>query len=251
MNELVFVLVLLGIRAYLRGHDWRAAASIVAATAIKITPDLLRRLARHPRPPPCGAGRSGRGARLRAGTVAVQGTGDRGGRARGVLPRVSRGTPARGGGQYTAGQNVAGLVNRMMRPGTYRYLPASEDVAQHVYQALWVGVLLVFLSKLVLLRLRRAPPSAFEFSMAFLAALLLSPITFTTHLVSLLFVYATFLSVLPPHYRSGGGWRWPRWSSRWRLPACAAGIWRAIRRTCRLPVTACTPGRCWGCLARR
>ena len=37
--------------------------------------------------------------------------------------------------------------------------------------------------------------SAFELSLVFLTALLLSPITFTTHMVSLLFVYATFLSV--------------------------------------------------------
>ena len=94
-----------------------------------------------------------------------------------------------------AGQNLAALVSRMMRPGVYRYLPQSEAVAQQVYHALWGGVLLVFLSKLLLLARRRAPASAFEFSLAFLAALLLSPITFTTHLVSLLFVYATFLSI--------------------------------------------------------
>lgn len=197
MNELVFVLVLLGVRAYLRGHDWRAAASIVAATAIKITPVFFV------------AWLIVRGRRRVALAVPVVAL------ACVLVPLLLRG-PATGAAElveyyhvfleghqhgevdeYTAGQNVAGLVNRMMRPGTYRYLPASEDVAQHVYQALWVGVLLVFLSKLVVLRLRRAPPSAFEFSMAFLAALLLSPITFTTHLVSLLFVYATFLSVPP------------------------------------------------------
>jgi hypothetical protein len=38
MNGVIFVLVLLGIDAYLRGNDVRAAAYLVTATAIKITP---------------------------------------------------------------------------------------------------------------------------------------------------------------------------------------------------------------------
>jgi hypothetical protein len=49
----------------------------------------------------------------------------------------------------------------------------------------------------VLLRVRRAPVTAFEPALAFAAALLLSPITFTTHLVPLLFIFATVLSVRP------------------------------------------------------
>src|SRR5205823_11350212 len=48
--------------------------------------------------------------------------------------------------------------------------------------------------------------SAFELSLVFLAALLLSPITFLAHLVSLLFVYYTFLSV-----------RWDRLSTTGRV----------------------------------
>ena len=101
----------------------------------------------------------------------------------------------------TGGQNLAAFVNRMTRPGenvqgvSYRYLPASEQAAQLAYQALWATVFLTFLAKLVLLRIRGVPVSAFELSMIFLAGLLLSPITFTTHLVSLLFVYHTFLSI--------------------------------------------------------
>ncbi len=197
MNEVVLVLVLLGIRAYVRGRDRWAAAAIVAATAIKITPIffvawLLIR------------GR--RRAALAVPPLAL---------ACVVMPLLLRG-PATGAaelveyyhvfleghqhgevGTYTAGQNVAALVSRMTRPGVYRYLPAPEPVAQRAYQALWATVLLIFLSRLVLLRRRRAPPSVFEFSLAFLAALLLSPITFTAHLVSQLFVYATFLSVRP------------------------------------------------------
>jgi alpha-1,2-mannosyltransferase len=195
MNEVVFVLVLLGIRAYLHGRDRWAAASIVVATAIKLTPVFFVAWL---------LVRGRRRAALAVPLVAL---------ACVLVPLLLRG-PATGRaelveyyhvfleghqhgevGTYTAGQNVAALVGRMMRPGAYRYLPASEHVAQRTYQAVWAIVLLVFLSKLVLLRRRQAPPSAFEFSLAFLAALLLSPITFTTHLVSLLFVYVTFLSV--------------------------------------------------------
>jgi hypothetical protein len=48
-----------------------------------------------------------------------------------------------------------------------------------------------------LLRIRRAPVAPFEISMALLASLLLSPITFTTHLVSLLFVFYNVLAIRP------------------------------------------------------
>ena len=186
MNELVFVLVLLGILAYQHGRDRWAAASIVAATAIKITPIffvawLLIRGRRH--------------AALTVPPLVL---------ACVVAPLLLR-KPATGAAElveyyhvflephqhgristYTAGQNIAALVSRMTRPGAYRYLPAPEPVAQRAYQVLWTSVLLAFLLKLFLLRWRRAPPSIVEFSLTFLAAMLLSPITFTTHLVSLL-----------------------------------------------------------------
>jgi hypothetical protein len=54
-------------------------------------------------------------------------------------------------------------------------------------------VLLVFLGRLVWLRLRRAPVTAVEPAMVFATALLLSPITFTTHLVPLLYIFAAVL----------------------------------------------------------
>src|SRR4029077_17743280 len=41
VNEIIFVLCLLGIRAYLDGRDWRAAAAFVAAAAIKLVPALF------------------------------------------------------------------------------------------------------------------------------------------------------------------------------------------------------------------
>ena len=113
-------------------------------------------------------------------------------------------------GSYTAGQNIAALVSRMTRPAeerertSFQYLPTSERNAQLVYRTLWLTVLLAFLAGLVMLRLRRAEVSAFEVSMIFLTALLLSPITFTTHLVPLLFVFTTALSLRPASLSPGG-----------------------------------------------
>jgi hypothetical protein len=101
---------------------------------------------------------------------------------------------------YSADQNLAALVSRMTRPVqnavhmTYMYLPLPEDTAQLIYRALWVTVLLLFLTKLAALRIRGSPASSLELSMVFLASLLLSPITFDAHLVALLFVFCAFLS---------------------------------------------------------
>ena len=201
MNELTFVLVLLGLHAYLRGKDVGAAAWLVAAAAIKLTPALFVAWL---------VIRGRRRAALAVPPLAL---------ACVVVPLLVRG-PATGAAElveyyhtfleehqhgairdYTGGQNLAAFVNRMTRPKgsaqgvSYGYLPASEQTAQLAYQALWATVLLIVLTKLVVLRLRGVPASAFELAMIFLAGLLLSPITFTTHLVSLLFVYYTFLSI--------------------------------------------------------
>jgi hypothetical protein len=207
VNGIIFVLVLLGVRASLLGHDVRAAAAIVAATAIKITPIFFAAwlVIRGPRR-----------AALAAVPIAL---------ACVLVPLVLRG-PAKGAGElveyyhtfleghqhgeigaYTAGQNVAALVSRMTRrPETgertsYQYLPAGERTAQLAYRGLWVAILLLFLLELITLRLRDAPVSAFELALVCLAALLLSPITFTTHLVPLLFVFAVTLSIRPETVR--------------------------------------------------
>jgi hypothetical protein len=211
VNGLTFVLVLLGIREYLRQHDWRAALAIVGATAIKVTPIFFT------------AWLVIRGRRRTVLAVTAVAA------ACVLLPLLIRG-PSAGTAElveyyqvfleghqhgqidaYSAGQNLAALVNRMTRPGTdeapnpFRYLPASAHTAQRAYQVLWVTVLVVFLIRLVSLRLRHLPVSAFELTMVFLTALLLSPITFTTHLVPLLFAFATALSV-PPRTLHGPGW---------------------------------------------
>lgn len=199
VNEVTLVLVLLGVRAYLRGRDLRAAAAIVVATGLKITPIFF------------AAWLVVRGRRRAALAVFAFGV------AVVLVPLLLRG-PSRGAAElaeyyqgflekhqrgrietYTGGQNVAALVSRMTQPpadtGTsYRWLPTGERTGQRIYQTAWLAILLLFLGKLVLVRLREAPVSAPEIAMVFLAALLLSPITFTTHLVPLLFVLAALLS---------------------------------------------------------
>jgi Glycosyltransferase family 87 len=210
VNGITFVLSLVGVRAYLRGENLRAALSLVAATAFKITPIFFAAWL---------VIRGRRRAAMAAFPIAL---------ACLLVPLLLRGPSAGTAelveyyhtfleghqhgevGSYTAGQNIAALVSRMTRPPespervSFQYLPMSEPTAQIAYSVLWMTVLLVFLARLVLLRLRRAPISAFEVAMVFLTALLLSPITFTTHLVPLLFVFATVLSVPPTTLRGPG-----------------------------------------------
>jgi hypothetical protein len=209
MNGVILVLVLLGIRASLRGMDLRAAGYLVTATAIKITPIFFVTWL---------VVRGSRRAALAVPLLVIGCV---------LVPLLLRG-PATGAAElieyyhsfleghqharidtYTADQNLAALVSRMSRPVqnaahlSYMYLPLRPDTALLVYRALWVTVLLLFLAKLAALRLRGSPVSAPELSMVFLASLLLSPITFTAHLVGLLFVFYAFLS-FPPRAISRG-----------------------------------------------
>jgi Glycosyltransferase family 87 len=203
MNEVILVLVLLGIRASLQGMDLRAAGYLVTATAIKITPIFFLTWL---------VIRGSRRAALAVPLLVVGCV---------LAPLLLRG-PATGTAElveyyhsfleghqhgridtYTADQNLAALVSRMSRPVqnaqhlSYMYLPLSEDTAALIYRALWATMLLLFLAKVAALRIRGGPVSALELSMVFLASLLLSPITFTAHLVGLLFVFYAFLSFPP------------------------------------------------------
>jgi len=91
----------------------------------------------------------------------------------------------------------------MMRPTEtpehlqYSYLPASERVAALTYKASAALLLLLFLANLGRLRARGVALSAFELSTVFLISHLLSPITEMAHLVTLLFVFYTFLALRP------------------------------------------------------
>jgi len=199
VNGLIFVLILLGIRAALRNQDATAGLWFVAATALKITPVffVIWLLIRGRRP-----------ALLTVPPAAV---------ACVIVPLLVRG-PAKGsvelqeyyhsflerhqhGAVGTGDENVGGKVYRMLRPTEndqhhdYRLFAASERVAAFTYRAA-VGLLAVaFLGLVVWLRTRRAPVSAFELSTVFLVSHLLSPITRKAHLVTLLFVFSTFLAI--------------------------------------------------------
>jgi len=75
-----------------------------------------------------------------------------------------------------------------------------------------VLVLAAFLMTLVRLRIRAAPITPFELSAGFLVGHLLSSVTEKAHLVTLLFVFAAFLSLewrtLRPGERAFGAVRW-------------------------------------------
>ena len=213
MNGVILVLTLLGISAYLNGLDFRASAYLVAATAIKVTPIVfLSWLVL-------------RGSRrvlvvvplMLAGCILLplvlrgkhQGTED----FREYYHTFLEGHQHGNIDSYPAGQNLAALISRMTRPAeseaqpSYRYFPLSQRQAQVAYRVMWAAVLLLFLARLAVLRIRRRPVTGFEPSMVFLAGYLLSPITFTTHLVGLLFVFYVFLSI--PREALGRRWFLP------------------------------------------
>lgn len=203
MNEVVFFLVLLGIHRYLRGRDIAAAAAFVAATAIKVTPVffLVWLLFRGRRKAVVAAVLFGLASI--AVPLVLRGPATGGADLAEYYNGFLAGQPGAAACSYQSCQNLGAMVTRMMRPSDnpehldYRYLAASAETERVTYRVLWLAVLLLFLAKLARLRLRGAPLSALEFGLPILAGLLLSPITFKAHLVSLLFVYGSFLSIPP------------------------------------------------------
>jgi hypothetical protein len=204
VNLAVFALCLYGVRAYLRQQDWRAAAALVGATAIKVVPIFLV------------AWLVVRGRRRAALAVLPLGL------ACVALPILERGQrmgvrdltdyyhQVRGFGEgrvvqrYT-NQNLAAAVYRLMRPPAptepterdYRVFTASEETARAIYAAGALLVVAAFLGTLLWLRVNAAPLTVFELSAAFLAGHLLSAMTWKAHLVTLLFVNYAFLSLRP------------------------------------------------------
>jgi len=213
VNEVIFVLLLLGLDAHLRGQSVRSAAYFVVATAVKITPAffVLWLLVRGPRR-----------AALAVPAVAL---------ACIATPLLARGAATGAGdlaeyyGSFLApyqhgqvmtdprNQSLGAVVYRMMQPteneehASYEYLPASPTLAALTYKAGAAALLLLFLAKVAWLRGTRATVTAIEVSGVFLISHLLSPITWRAHLVTLLFVFYSFLlarpSVLSPPQRIG------------------------------------------------
>jgi hypothetical protein len=205
VNILVFVLCLLGIRAFIEAKEMTAGGWIAAATAIKLTPlffavwALIR-----------GTRRTW-ASLLSAAVLCL------------TLPMLQRGF-AQGmadlrayyqtflhgfaAGEVIANyrnQNLAAMIYRAVVPMSaddspsydYAYLPSLAAAAPLIYRVLAVTVLAVFLAHLVRLRIAHRPIMALEISSVFLASHLLSGITWKAHLVTLLFVAYSFFALNP------------------------------------------------------
>jgi hypothetical protein len=212
VNLLIFVLCLLGIRAFEEQREVAGSGWVVAATAIKLTPVffvpwvLIR-----------GTRRS---------LAAVSGFGI----LCLTLPMVQRGfhqglidlttyyhsflqqfASGRVVTDYT-NQNLAAMVYRAAVPFVwgqgetynYAYLPSLETAAPLIYRVLALMVGAAFLAHLVRLRIRHRPLSPLEISSVFLASHLLSGLTWKAHLVTLLFVFYAFFVLDPREMERGG-----------------------------------------------
>jgi hypothetical protein len=202
LNEIILVLCLLGIKAYLDRKDGWAAAAFVTAAAIKLVPAVfvVWLVVR---------------GRRRAALAVIPATA-----ACLVLPLVFRGAAPGVSDlvQYqtkvlssferghvissSTNQNLGALVYRLTvsarddyNPDYRTLFPASERTAAAIYRTAFTVVLLAFLGNLVILRWRNAPLTAFELGSVFLVGHLLSGITWKAHLVTFLFTFYCFLSI--------------------------------------------------------
>lgn len=200
VNVIVAVLVLLGVKLVLDRRESLAALPLVAAAAFKVMPILfvawlvIRRW------------RTAWPGLLAATAVVV------------ALPMVQRG-PAQGvrdlreyyqaflqdfqGGRVVAdytNQNIASAVERMSRPVLhrerldYRWMSLSESGARGVRNALIGAVLVALFGGWLALAARGRPIGAWEVATGFLAWHLVSGITWKSHLVTFLFLFAVFLA---------------------------------------------------------
>jgi hypothetical protein len=214
VNLLTFVLCLLGIQAFVAKRELASAGWLVTATAIKLTPLFFLAWAVI------------RGSRRSLAAVAVFAA------LCLVLPVMQRGAVQGSADltdyyrsflhQFAAGgvvtnyrnQNVAALVYRAVVPAAaedvppyeYAYLPSLAAAAPLLYRALALTILGAFLAHVIRLRIAREPVGALEISTVFLAAHLLSGITWKAHLVTLLFVFYTFFSLDPVRMGRAGRW---------------------------------------------
>ena len=213
LNEIILVLCLLGIKAYLDRRDGWAAAAFVTAAAIKLVPAVFVVWL---------VVRGRRRAALAVIPVTV---------ACLVMPLVFRGLASgeRDLVQYqtkvlstfeqghviatSTNQDLGALVYRLTvsarddyNPDYRTLVPTSERTAAAIYRTAFAVVLLAFLSNLGILRWRHASLTAFELGSVFLVGHLLSGITWKAHLVTFLFTFYCFLSIrvtnLPPRLRA-------------------------------------------------
>jgi glycosyl transferase family 87 len=212
VNLVIFVLCLLGIRAFAEHRERAAGGWFVAAAALKIIPVFFVIWAMI------------RGTRR--SVMAVLGFGI----LCLTLPLIQRG-PTQGLAdlaeyyqtflrEFSAGrvvadytnQNLAAMVYRALVPMTwggaesynYVYLPSLAAAAPLIYRGLAVGLLAVFLIHLIRLRTAGKPIGGLEIASVFLASHLLSGLTWKAHLVTFLFVYYAFFSLDPRRMSRGG-----------------------------------------------
>lgn len=201
VNQVVFVLVLLGILFTLRGRTWWGAAFVVSAASLKLTPAvfvvwLVMRERR-------------RAAVAAAACLLVaialplvwrglaQGMRDLVEYRRAFLQGFLDGRVIT---NYT-NQSLAALIFRLLAPAAepgatdFRLLSVSIATARAIYFLCAGGLTAALVGGLAVLRRRRAPVSAFELGAVFLFGHLLSAITWKAHMVTLLFVGLTFFAV--------------------------------------------------------
>jgi hypothetical protein len=212
VNLLIFVLCLLGIRAFAEQREVAGSGWVVAATAIKLTPVffvpwVLIRGTRRSLAAVVGFG-------ILCLTLPIvqrgfhQGVTDLTTYYQSFLDEFASGRVL---ADYT-NQNLAAMVYRAVVPRTwgqgepynYVYLPSLETAAPLIYRVLALVVVAAFLAHLVRLRVRHRPLSALEISSVFLASHLLSGITWKAHLVTLLFVFYAFFVLDPREIGRGG-----------------------------------------------
>jgi hypothetical protein len=203
VNQLTFVLCLVGIAAFVAGREVAGTGWLVAATAIKLTPlfFVIWAVIRGSR-------------RALAGVVGF-------GALTVALPIVQRGV-AQGLldlttyyhsfiQQFASGfvvtnyrnQNLAAMIYRAVIPRAsedawpydYAYLPSLQAAAPLIYRVLGLALLAIFLAHLIRLRTSGRPVGALEVSSVFLVSHLLSGITWKAHLVTLLFVFYVFFTL--------------------------------------------------------
>jgi hypothetical protein len=203
VNLLIFVLCLLGIKAFAENRETAAGGWLVAATALKVVPVffVIWAMIRGTRKSLLAAV----GAGFLCLTLPLiqrgptQGLADLGDYYQSFLREFSTGRVV---ADYT-NQNLGAMVYRALIPMTwgdgevynYAYLPSLAGAAPLIYRGLAVGLLAVFLAHLIRLRLAGKPIGALEVASVFLASHLLSGLTWKAHLVTFLFVFYVFFSL--------------------------------------------------------
>jgi Glycosyltransferase family 87 len=200
VNLVTFTLCLVGARGLIAGRP-RSAGWLALAAAFKITPVFFVIWS------------AIRGGAAAIKTAALVGVGCL------ALPILQRG-PARGWadladyyrtflGQFTAGAVVTDYTNQTLSAMVYRavtvpvepqrfrydYLGSLEWAAPAMYRGLAAVILGAFLIHLVRVARSGSRVTPLEICAVFLTSHLLSGITWKAHLVTLLFVFATFFSL--------------------------------------------------------